>query len=269
MSEILKKKMLTEKYFKENIKYKIINNKFIFQELAFTEMEDTLDLLKSKFKKFSRIYSWLIRFLSPVFESGEQKRFISNNVDKDAMILNVGSGNSKILENICNVDIFAYDKVDVVCDISDLPFLDNSIDVVFNSAVLEHVPNPQKVVDEIYRVLKKNGVIYSAFPFMQGFHASPYDFTRVTEEGIKVLHKDFELIEVKPFGGPTSGMLWVFQEWIAILFSFGSKKLHLFIYLLVMIITAPIKFLDFVLIKHPMAKNISSGFVYIGRKNGV
>jgi SAM-dependent methyltransferase len=261
--------MISEKYFKENSKYKIVDNKYIFHELKYADMEDSLDILKGKLKKFSRIYSWLIRFLSPVLESGDQKRFLLNYVDKDAILLNVGSGNSKISENVCNVDIFAYDNVDVVCDIEDLPFVDNSIDVVFNSAVLEHVPNPKKVVDEIYRVLKKNGVIYSAFPFMQGFHASPYDYTRVTEEGIKVLHKDFELIETKPFGGPTSGMLWIFQEWIAILFSFGSKKLHMLIYLCVMIITAPIKFLDYFLIKHPMAKNISSGFVYIGKKNNL
>ena len=259
--------MKIDRCFKENTKYKIVNNKYIFQELEFSEVEDSLDVLKSKLKKFSKIYYWLINVISPVFVDREQKHFISNYIDNDKMTLNVGSGNSKIVEHICNVDIFAYDNVDVVCDIADLPFLDNSIDVVFNSAVLEHVPNPQKVVDEIYRVLKPNGVIYTAFPFMQGFHASPYDFTRVTEEGIKILHQDFELIEVKLFGGPTSGMLWVLQEWIAILFSFGNKKLHMLIYLFVMVITAPIKFLDYFLIKHPMAKNISSGFVYIGKKN--
>ena len=101
---------------------------------------------------------------------------------------------------------------------------------------------------------------------MQGFHASPYDFTRVTEEGIKVLHDEFEQIEVKPFSGPTSGMLWVFQEWVAILFSFGSKKLHMIIYLLMLVLTFPIKFLDYFLINHPMAKNIASGFIYIGKK---
>ena len=230
------------------------------------EVEDSLDLLKSKFKKFNRLYDWLIKFASPVFLSNDQIKCISNYADIDKVILNVGSGNSKTLDHICNVDIFSYDNVDVVCDIADLPFLDNSIDVVFNSAVLEHVPNPKKVIDEIYRVLKPNGVIFTAFPFMQGFHASPYDFTRVTEEGIKVLHQNFELLEVKPFGGPTSGMLWILQEWIAILFSFGNKKLHMLIYLIIMVTTAPIKFLDYFLIKHPMAKNISSGFVYIGKK---
>ena len=258
--------MINKKLFKKDTKYKIVNNKYIFQELEFSKIEDNLDLLKSKLKKFSGIYKWLINVISPVYVDREQKKFISNYIDNDKTTLNVGSGNTKISEDICNVDIFAYENVEVVCDIADLPFLDNSIDVVFNSAVLEHVPNPQKVVDEIYRVLKPNGVIYTAFPFMQGFHASPYDFTRVTEEGIKVLHKDFELIEVRPFGGPTSGMLWVLQEWIAILFSFGNKKIHMLIYLFVMVITAPIKLLDYFLIKNPMAKNISSGFVFIGKK---
>jgi len=258
--------MIDSKLFKKNSKYRIVNNKYIFQELEFSDVEDDLDVLKSKLKKFSKLYYFLINAISPVFAGREQKHFISNYVNNDKITLNVGSGNSKILDNICNVDIFAYDNVDVVCDIADLPFLDNSIDVVFNSAVLEHVPNPQKVVDEMYRVLKQGGVIYTAFPFIQGFHASPYDFTRVTEEGIKVLHQDFELIEVKPYGGPTSGMLWVLQEWIAILFSFGNKKLHILIYLFVMVITAPLKVLDYVLIKHPLAKNISSGFVYVGKK---
>ena len=166
----------------------------------------------------------------------------------DELIVNIGSGNSKIADNIYNVDIFAYDNVDIVCDIENLPFKDNSLDVIVNLAVLEHVPNPKKVIEEIYRVLKPNGVIYTAFPFMQGFHASPYDFTRVTEEGIKVLHKEFETIEVKPFGGPTSGMLWTFQEWVAILLSFGNKKLHMIIYLVMMCLTFPIKFLDYFLI---------------------
>jgi len=258
--------MINKKLFKKNTKYKIVNNKYIFDELEFSKIEDSLDIFKSKLKKFSGIYNWLINILSPVFVDREQQKFILKYLVNDKMTLNVGSGNTQISEHICNVDIFAYENVEVVCDIADLPFLDNSIDVVFNSAVLEHVPNPQIVVDEIYRVLKPNGVIYTAFPFMQGFHASPYDFTRVTEEGIKVLHKDFELIEVRPFGGPTSGMLWVLQEWIAILFSFGNKKIHMLIYLFVMVITAPIKLLDYFLIKNPMAKNISSGFIYIGKK---
>jgi len=258
--------MLIETLFKKDINYEKIGNQYIFKKLEMSDIEDGLDKLKNRLKKFTTFYTWLINVISPVFIDNNQTKFLSSYVTKNKLCLNIGSGNSSISDDVYNIDIFAYDNVDIVCDISDLPFKDNSIDVILNIAVLEHVPNPKKVIDEIYRVLKHGGVIFTAFPFIQGFHASPYDFTRVTEEGIKVLHKDFESIEVKPFSGPTSGMLWIFQEWVAILFSFGSKKLHMLIYLVMLVITFPIKFLDYFLINHPMASNIASGFIYIGKK---
>lgn len=151
--------------------------------------------------------------------------------DKDVVAINVGSGSSDISSNVSNVDIFAYENVDITCDIEKLPFKDKSVDIIINIAVLEHVPQPEKVVKEFYRVLKKGGKIYLHFPFIQGFHASPYDFSRKTYAGIKILLKDFEVIDIHIAGGPTSGFLWIFQEWIAILFSFGIKPLYTFIFL--------------------------------------
>ncbi len=44
--------MISKKYFKENIKYKIVGNKYIFRELEFVDTEDSLDLIKSKLKKY-------------------------------------------------------------------------------------------------------------------------------------------------------------------------------------------------------------------------
>ncbi|MCK5535625.1 MAG: class I SAM-dependent methyltransferase [Bacteroidales bacterium] len=258
---------MIKKIFKKDIPYKIDKDKYIFKKLEVTDINDSLDKLKSKLKKFTKLYSWLINVISPVYNDQYEKNFIDKYISEDKICLNIGSGNSNISDYVYNVDIFVYDNVNVVCDIENLPFKDNSVDIILNIAVLEHVPNPYKVIEEIYRVLKPNGIVYTAFPFMQGFHASPYDFTRVTEEGIKILHKSFHQLEVKPFSGPTSGMLWIVQEWIAILFSFGSKKLHLIIYLFILLLTFPIKYLDYFLINHPMAKNISSGFIFIGRKN--
>lgn len=247
--------------------YRINNNgQIVFHRLEQSSINDDLDKLKNKLKKFSKFYYFLINAISPVYVDRKVGDFVDSYSGEGRIVLNIGSGNSKISDNVINIDIFEYENVDVVCDIANLPFKDSSVDIILNIAVLEHVPNPQRVINEIYRVLKPEGIIYTAFPFMQGFHASPYDFTRVTEEGIKTLHSGFDMIEVRPFGGPTSGMLWVFQEWVAILFSFGNKKLHTFIYLSIMILTFPLKFLDYFLIRHPMAKNVASGFVFIGKK---
>ena len=48
--------------------------------------------------------------------------------------------------------------VDVKADILDLPFDANSFDVVLCNHVLEHIENDKKAMQELYRVLKPNGM---------------------------------------------------------------------------------------------------------------
>ena len=114
-------------------------------------------------------------------------------------------------------------------------------------------------------ILKPGGKLYCFIPFMQPFHASPYDFQRFTYEGMKQQFKDFKIISLKSVG-PTSGMLWVLQEWFALVFSFGIKPLHTLLYLFFMVVTFPIKFLDVILQFHPMSKNMASGFSILVEK---
>lgn len=249
--------------------YTVDNGCYYFFANNNEKVLDGLDKIKTLFKKFNWFYDLLIYFISPVFVSNNQKKFIKKNVNSDMISVNLGSGNTVIGREIYNIDLFPYKNVDLTCDITSIPLKTNSVDIVFNLAVLEHIPDPELVVNEIFRILKKGGVVYSFFPFIQGFHASPYDFSRRTLEGMKVLFNKFEQIDLKPAGGPTSGMLWILQEWLAILFSFGIKPLYLILYFFMMVITSPLKFLDIILIRHPMAKNISSGFIYIGRKNHI
>ncbi len=250
-------------------KYKYLNGKYLFFELTKDDVNDLFDKIKYTFKGYSKFYNFIKYLISPVYVDKHLKIFLKENVEgKDIIALNLGCGNSNISNNVSNLDIFPYDTVDLACDIANLPFRDNSVDIIINVVLLEHISDPEKVVNEFYRVLKKEGIVYSVFPFIQGFHASPNDFSRRTYEGMKVLYKDFDLIELKCTGGPTSALLWVFQEWIALLFSFGIKPLHTIVYIIIMILTFPIKFLDILLIKHPFAKNISSSFTYVGKKGG-
>ena len=246
--------------------FEIENNKIIFHKLTSNDVADSFDKIKFFFKRFLKVYELLVKVLSPVCPTLRLNKIINTYVFENKVALNLGSGNTIISSKVLNVDVFSYDNVDIVCDIENLPFKNNTIDVIFNIAVLEHVENPEKVVAEIFRVLKKNGVVISFFPFIQAYHASPYDFSRRTFEGMKVLYREFDTIDLKSAGGPTSGLLWICQEWISLLFSFGIKPVYNIINILLMLITFPIKFLDFFLVHHPMSKNISSGFLYIGRK---
>jgi SAM-dependent methyltransferase len=246
--------------------YGRIGEKYFFARSSGDDVTDPFDRLKHIFKKYHRFYTLLIYLVSPVYANRHLKKFMKRHINRDTLAINLGSGNSNLSEEIINVDLFPYPNVDMTCDIHHLPFQSDSVDIVITMAVLEHLPDPQLVVDEIYRVLKSDGLVYTFFPFIQGFHASPHDYSRQTEEGLKHLFRKFTVIETAVGGGPTSGFLWIFQEWLALLLSFGIKPLHILLNICLMLITFPLKFFDIVLAKYPLAKNISSGFIIVAKK---
>ncbi|HEX5742642.1 MAG TPA: methyltransferase domain-containing protein [Flavobacteriaceae bacterium] len=67
----------------------------------------------------------------------------------------------KLFRNQQNLDYLTTDLysplADVKADILNLPFDDNSFDVVFCNHVLEHIIDDQKAMSELYRVMKKGG----------------------------------------------------------------------------------------------------------------
>ncbi len=68
------------------------------------------------------------------------------------------------------------DDVDVKTDIQNMyAFNDNSFDFVICSHVMEHVPDDQKAMQEIYRVLKKNGKAIIMTPVLQNFEGIDED----------------------------------------------------------------------------------------------
>ena len=58
---------------------------------------------------------------------------------------------------------------DVKADITNLPFKDDSFDVIFCNHVFEHIPDDDKAMQELYRVMKKGGM---------GIFQIPLDVTR-------------------------------------------------------------------------------------------
>jgi len=67
----------------------------------------------------------------------------------------------KIFKKQKNLDYITSDLespiADVKADICNLPFKDDSFDVVFCNHVLEHIPDDKKAMQELFRVLKKGG----------------------------------------------------------------------------------------------------------------
>jgi len=60
------------------------------------------------------------------------------------------------------------------CSGEDIPLKDGSIDFIYCFEVLEHVQNPHKVLEEIYRLLKKGGKAYIATCNYDSFYEGHY-----------------------------------------------------------------------------------------------
>jgi SAM-dependent methyltransferase len=239
-------------------------------KLQFSAGKSFIGRLQSFLKKFE-IYSKLVSIFGPVTSSNRFKylqKKILNKYTENNIILSIGSG-GKVYEgrkDILNCDLFAFNNVDIVCDASSLPIKDNSVDYIINIAMLEHIKNPKRIIDEMLRCCKKNAEVLCSVPFIVPYHAAPDDYYRWTKNGAEELFKDFSRVEVGIGAGPTSGMLWIFQEWLSLVLSFGNSTIKDVIFLILMIVTFPIKYLDIVFEKFPNAEKLASGFYIYAKK---
>lgn len=60
----------------------------------------------------------------------------------------------------------------VKADICNLPFTDNSFDLILCNHVLEHIPDDKKAMQELYRVLKPNGMAILQVPLDYNRHTT-------------------------------------------------------------------------------------------------
>src|SRR5215213_1224735 len=102
-------------------------------------------------------------------------------------------------------DIIQSDKhrVDVICPVTELLFSNGTFDTVLCTQVLEHVFEYDKMMNEIFRVLKPGGHLILTVPFAWELHEEPYDFFRYTKHALKQLFEQtgFEIDYIKPNGG--------------------------------------------------------------------
>ncbi len=72
--------------------------------------------------------------------------------------------------------------VDIKADILDLPFEDNSFDLIFCNHVLEHIEDDHKAMTELYRVLKKDGMGIFQIPQDLSLDKTYEDFSITSRE---------------------------------------------------------------------------------------
>lgn len=92
--------------------------------------------------------------------------------------------------------------VDRIENVENLTFKDSSVGTVLMLETLEHVQNCHKAVDEVYRVLKKGGIVLMSSPMDFPIHNHPYDYWRFTPEAFNLLLKKFDVKIIGYEGNP-------------------------------------------------------------------
>lgn len=161
--------------------------------------------------------------------------------------------------NITSFDIYNTPNIDFIADAHQIPITNDCFDLVIIQAVLEHVLDPKVVVNEIWRVLKFDGIVYAETPFMQQVHEGQFDFTRFSESGHRYLFKNFKIIKSGHILGAATSLLWSIDYFFSGLFRsrFIGKCIRFFFFW--------IAYLDRII---PDSFNIdaASGVYFIGRK---
>lgn len=179
----------------------------------------------------------------------------------------VGVGDETLLNaddfDVLETDVSLSERVAVVCDGHDLPFRDGTFDGVICQAVLEHVLDPQRVADEIWRVLRPGGVVYSEIPFMQQVHAGAYDFTRFTHLGHRRLWRRFDEIRSGADTGPGMALAWSVSYFVRVL---TPRTLWPVAARVVSLLFFWLKYFDRWLIERPAALDAASGTFFLGAR---
>jgi capsular exopolysaccharide synthesis family protein len=162
-------------------------------------------------------------------------------------------------------DVYLSPRVVVACDGHRLPFADGTFDGAVAQAVLEHVLEPQTVVDEIHRVLAPAGVVYAETPFMQQVHEGTFDFTRFTDLGHRRLFRRFDEIERGVAVGPGSALLWA-SRYLARSLPRRPGPAVLVLDRLATLALFWLRFLDRLLADRPGACDAASGLYFVGRR---
>lgn len=235
------------------------------------EINQPINKFKTFLKQNPRLFQFLKRVVGSVSFFGQMpkqtiKKIYTQNELASKIIINLGSGTRIINKDIINSDLFPFTGVNFVCDATALPFHDNSVDMIISESTLEHIPDADRAIKEMCRVIKPGGYVYVSIPFLFPFHASPNDYFRLTHEGLKQKFTGFEPIKTGYIGGPASALVTFLMYFLALPFSLISKSAYDFATYFFMVILSPVRFLDIIFYLFPQSIEVAAVVYFVGKK---
>jgi SAM-dependent methyltransferase len=247
----------------------------IFTQKDFEEPEDVY------FKTYKSSFMQFLQKIQPDISMNlsckDNYAFLSREMSKkeDVKILIIGGsidgyGIGELKKNLpsntllVEADVTYGPNTKMIFDSHEIPFKDETFDLVVAQAVLEHVLDPFICATEMHRVLKPGGMVYAETPFMQQVHGGKYDFHRFTHLGHRRLFRKFVEIKSGIVSGAGSSLAWSLKYLITSfarnkkvdkVLSYGSAFLFFWV-----------KYLDLLIGRTRGSLDSACGYYFIGRK---
>jgi len=266
-----------------NLVFPIINGIpiLIYEQKSVFQIQDFVEQKETTFEEDnSTLYSIAKKIVPSISHNIRAKQnynkisALLNNRSAESQVLVIGGsilgeGMDSLLEqngiNLVEGDVTFGPRTQLIFDAHNIPFPDEYFDCVIIQAVLEHVVDPFRCVQEAHRVLKKKGMVYAETPFIVQVHMGKYDFHRFTHLGHRRLFRKFSEIESGAVCGPGMALAWTYCHFIYSFFK--SKRIRKFLIPFAQFTSFFWKYFDYLLIDKPGTFDAGSGYFFLGEKS--
>jgi len=101
-------------------------------------------------------------------------------------------GSTERYDHVVEAEAAIFRHTDIVADVHDLPFADETFEAVIALNAFEHYRDSKQAAREILRVLKPGGRVLIRTAFLQPQHEAPWHFYNCTRHGLEAWFAEFE-----------------------------------------------------------------------------
>ncbi len=140
--------------------------------------------MRKSIRRFVQLSVEVLPIAEPIYEFGA---FIVAGQEKIADVRSFFPG-----KQFYGADIREGRGVDVILDLHRIDLPDESVGTVVVLDTLEHVEYCREAIDEVFRILKPNGIFILSSVMNFPIHDYPSDYWRFTPQGFRSLLQSFE-----------------------------------------------------------------------------
>jgi SAM-dependent methyltransferase len=157
------------------------------------------------------------------------------------VVLDIGAGKNppyqRLFPKRLRLDVDPHMEPDILGDIMNLPFKNESQNTVLCLEVFEHLKEPERAVRELHRIMKKDGILILTTRFIYPLHNVPGDYWRYTPYILREIFKDWT-VEKLEFESGSFTAIGILLQRLGLQSEFrGGKFSKAFIYLAAWIFT--------------------------------